>query len=56
VTVRFWADPDVIHLLIAGALVKTVRSHLSVADLSALLRQGGRPAGPPPMPAPSSIS
>ncbi|WP_411267404.1 IS481 family transposase [Actinoplanes sp. KI2] len=52
VTVRFWADPDVIHLLIAGALVKTVRSHLSVADLSALLRQGGRPAGPPPMPAP----
>jgi transposase InsO family protein len=52
VTVRFWADPDVIHLLIAGALVKTVRSHLSVADLSALLRQGGRAAGPPPMPAP----
>src|SRR3954454_19899785 len=51
-TVTFWADPDVIHLLIAGALVKTVRSHLSVADLSALLRQGGRPAGPPPMPAP----
>jgi transposase InsO family protein len=52
VTVTFWADPDVIHLLIAGALVKTVRSHLSVADLSALLRHGGRPAGPPPMPPP----
>jgi hypothetical protein len=52
VTVRFWADPDVIHLLIAGALVKTVRSHLSVADLSALLHQGDRLAGPPPMPPP----
>jgi hypothetical protein len=52
VTVTFWADPDVIHLLIAGARVKTVRSHLSVADLTALLRQGGRPAGPPPLPAP----
>jgi integrase-like protein len=52
VTVTFWADPDVIHLLIAGALVKTVSSHLSVADLAALRRQGGRPAGPPPMPPP----
>jgi transposase InsO family protein len=52
VTVTFWADPDVIHLLIAGARIKTVRSHLSTADLTALLRQGGRPAGPPPMPAP----
>jgi hypothetical protein len=52
VTVTFWADPDVIHLLIAGARIKTVRSHLSVADLSSLLRQGGRPAGPPPLPAP----
>jgi hypothetical protein len=44
-TVTFWADPDVIHLLIAGARIKTVRSHLSVADLTSLLRQGGRPPG-----------
>jgi hypothetical protein len=29
-------------------------SHLSVADLAALLRQGGRPAGPPPLPAPAA--
>ena len=36
VTVTFWADTDVIHLLIAGARVKTVRSHLSVTDLAAL--------------------
>ncbi|WP_207229852.1 integrase core domain-containing protein [Krasilnikovia cinnamomea] len=52
VTVTFWADPDVIHLLSAGSRVKTVRSHLSVADLASLLRKGGRPAGPPPLPAP----
>ncbi|WP_435825979.1 IS481 family transposase [Micromonospora zamorensis] len=50
VTMTFWADTDVIHLLIAGARIKSVRSHLSVADLAALMRQGGRPAGPPPLP------
>ncbi|MFI7543055.1 IS481 family transposase [Actinoplanes sp. NPDC049599] len=50
VTVTFWADTDVIHLLIAGARIKSMRSHLSVNDLAALLRQGGRPAGPPPLP------
>jgi hypothetical protein len=50
ITVTFWADPDVIHLLIAGSRVKSVRSHLSVTDLATLLRQGGRPAGPPPLP------
>jgi transposase InsO family protein len=50
VTVTFWADTDVIHLLIAGARIKTVRSHLSVTDLAALHRDGGRPAGPSPLP------
>ncbi|MFG2063852.1 IS481 family transposase [Micromonospora sp. NPDC048871] len=50
VTVTFWADTDVIHLLIAGSRIKTIRSHLSVADLAMLLRQGGRPAGPSPLP------
>jgi transposase InsO family protein len=54
VTVTFWADTDVIHLLIAGARIKTVRSHLSVADLAALARNGGRPAGPSPLPPPQS--
>ena len=54
VTVTFWADPDVIHVLVAGARVKTVRSHLSVADLAGLLRHGGRPAGPPPLPVPQT--
>jgi hypothetical protein len=50
-TVTFWADTDVIHLLIAGHRVKSVRSHLSVVDLAVLTRTGGRPAGPPPLPA-----
>jgi transposase InsO family protein len=49
-TVTFWADTDVVHLLIAGARVKTVRSHLSVADLATLAARGGRKAGPPPLP------
>jgi transposase InsO family protein len=50
VTVTFWASVDVIHLLIAGARVKTIRSHLSVTDLIALATSGGRPAGPAPLP------
>ncbi|MFJ2307759.1 IS481 family transposase, partial [Streptomyces sp. NPDC087787] len=49
-TVTFWADTAVIHLLIAGARIKTVRSHLSVADLARLAARGGRAAGPPPLP------
>jgi hypothetical protein len=50
ITVTFWASTEVIHLLIAGARVKTVRSHLSAADLTALAATGARPAGPPPLP------
>jgi transposase InsO family protein len=52
ITITFWADHDVIHLLIAGARIKSVRSHLSTADLERLAATGGRPAGPPPLPAP----
>jgi transposase InsO family protein len=50
ITVTFWADTDVIHLLLAGTRLKSLRSHLSVTDLAALLRGGGRPAGPSPLP------
>ncbi|UYQ66458.1 IS481 family transposase [Streptomyces peucetius] len=50
-TVTFWADTSVIHLLIAGTRIKSVRSHLSVADLGQLAARGGRAAGPPPLPA-----
>jgi hypothetical protein len=40
----------VIHLSIAGARVKSLRSHLSVADLAELAHDGASPAGPPPLP------
>jgi transposase InsO family protein len=50
-TVTFWADTSVIHLLIAGTRIKSVRSHLSVADLGRLAARGGRAAGPAPLPA-----
>src|SRR5690242_12020977 len=49
--VTFWASTEVIHLSIAGARVKSVRSHLSAADLARLTATGARPAGPPPIPA-----
>jgi len=49
-TVTFWAAADVIHLTIGGARVKSLRSHLSAADLASLAAQGGRSAGPPPLP------
>jgi hypothetical protein len=50
VTVTFWADSQVIHLLIAGTRVKSLRSHLSTRDLDLPAARGGRPAGPPPLP------
>jgi len=49
-TVRFWADTEVIHLSIGGARVKSVGSHLTVADLRKLVAAGARNAGPPPIP------
>jgi transposase InsO family protein len=48
--VTFWADTAVIHLLISGARIKTLRSHLSAASLAALAATGARTAGPPPLP------
>ena len=50
VTVTFWADTDLVHLLVGGVRVKTVRSHLSVNDLAVLARDGGRAGGPSPLP------
>jgi hypothetical protein len=47
---RIWADCDLIHLLVAGTRVKTVRSHLSVTDLATLVAHGAVPAGPSPLP------
>lgn len=48
--VTFWADTQVIHMSINGGRVKSVRSHLSIADLAVLTRLGARPAGPSPLP------
>jgi transposase InsO family protein len=48
--ITFWAGTDVIHLTAGGLRVKSVRSHLSTADLAKLLATGARPAGPPPLP------
>ncbi len=49
-TARIWADCNLIHVLIDGARVKTVRSHLSINDLAKLVAQGAVPAGPSPLP------
>ena len=45
-TVRFWASVDVIHLTIAGARVKSLRSHFSTADLDQLAAAGRDTGGP----------
>ena len=47
---RIWADCDLIHVLVGGIRIKTVRSHLSVSDLARLIAQGAVPAGPSPLP------
>ena len=49
-TARIWASCDLIHVLIGGIRIKTVRSHLSVPDLARLIAQGAVPAGPSPLP------
>jgi hypothetical protein len=49
-TVTFWADTTVVHLLTNGVRLKTVPSRLTVAHLQRLLDEGGRAAGPPPIP------
>jgi transposase InsO family protein len=48
--ITFWAGTDVIHLTAGGLRVKSVRSHLSTADLARLAATGARPGGPPPLP------
>jgi hypothetical protein len=46
----FWADCQLIHLSAGGARIKTLRSHLSVADLAKLAASGATAAGPSPLP------
>jgi hypothetical protein len=52
VVVTLWADTDIVHFLIGGVRYKSFRSHLSVNDLAALHANGGRNAGPSPLPPP----
>ena len=52
-TVRFWADCDLIHLLIGGARVKTLRSHLSVNDWPDSPRPARSRRDPPHCPRPN---
>jgi len=47
--VAFWVDCDWVHLSIRGTRIKSVRSHLSVSDLTRLVAEGARPAGVPPL-------
>ena len=49
-TARIWASCDLIHVLISGIRIKTVRSHLSEGDLARLIAQGAVPAGLSPLP------
>jgi transposase InsO family protein len=48
--VTLWVDTTVVHLLIDGVRLKTLPSRLTPADLGQLLAEGGKPAGPPPVP------
>ena len=48
--IRFWADCDLICLSAGGIRIKTLRSHLSPADLRRLAAGGAVPAGPCPLP------
>jgi hypothetical protein len=49
--VTLWADAVSLHVLADGARIKTVPSRLGVTELARLAANGGRPAGPCPLPA-----
>jgi transposase InsO family protein len=48
--ITLWADTTVVHLFLGGQRLKSLASRLSADDLQRLLADGGRPAGPPPIP------
>ena len=49
---RVWVNVDVIHLLVGGAKVKSVPSHLTVNDQAKPTERAAVTTGPPPLPAP----
>ena len=42
VTITFWADTEVIHLMTSGSRIKSVRSHLAPTDLARLAADGAQ--------------
>jgi transposase InsO family protein len=52
-TVRLWASPDRVHVLLDGHRIKTLPSRLDHRDLTRLAARGAQPAGPPPLPPPA---
>ena len=50
VTITLWPNTTVVHLMRDGRRLKTVPSRLTPGHLRQLLADGGRPAGPPPLP------
>ncbi len=49
-TVRLWAGPGQVHVLLGGHHIKTLPSRLDARDLARLAAAGAQPAGPPPLP------
>jgi hypothetical protein len=49
--VTLWADETSLHVLLEGTRIKTLPSRLGAAELARLAADGGRPAGPCPLPA-----
>jgi transposase InsO family protein len=49
--VTLWADETSLHVLLDGTRVKTLPSRLGITELARLAANGGRPAGPTPLPA-----
>ncbi len=45
-----WLDTASLHVLADGAQIKTLPSRLGVSELVLLAANGGRPAGPSPLP------
>jgi hypothetical protein len=52
-TIRLWAGPDRVHVLLDGHRIKTLPSRLDRTDLARLAATGAAPAGPPPLPPPA---
>jgi transposase InsO family protein len=49
--ITVWADQARLHVLLDGVRIKTLPSRLGITELARLAAGGGRPAGPPPLPA-----